>query len=100
MSVSDFLSTPDSESSLLLGSEARHRFYFTRYSDALAFVRGMALAATDRDQRLEMRMCDRGVACVTVGLAKLAGVSFGDADRELSRLVELGAAAAGLELTA
>lgn len=100
MNVSDFPLPPESESSLLLGSEARHRFYFTRYGDAIAFVRGVALAATDTDQRLEMSMCDHGVACVTVGLAKVAGASFGNADRELSRLIELGAAAAGLERTA
>jgi len=60
MKVREFRSPPTAESSLLLGSEARHRFYFTQYSDALAFVRGMALV----------------------------------------RLVVLGAAAAGLELTA
>jgi len=100
MSVRDFPSPSDSESALLVRSEARHRFYFTRYGDALAFVRGVTMAAMDRDQRLEMGMCDRGAACVTVGLAKAAGGSFDAADRELSRLIELGASAAGLEPTA
>lgn len=86
---------------LLLGSEAWQHLYFARYRDAIAFVRGVSLAASSRDERLEMGMYETGLACrVTVGLTQRIGVAYGHANRELSRLIDLGAAAAGLDLTA
>ena len=80
-----------------MGASVQRSFLFSRFENALAFVHGTSGASLVQGQQLQVQLFGFGPrqTFVNIGLEKIQELD--SAEAQLSRLIALGAAAAGLD---